>query len=238
MKSFILGPVLPANLVQAVQNALNTGDGTEVANVITKLCHSQVVGVIIYGTAMFNQHTSSDVDLLILTESPVRGGAWGNSGDVALDAHIEPLEEVLSAPKASWQHVEGGHVLYDREAPRLKHWLQSLSIYKERVPDPWSEAERLRDRVWARRMLDRVAKLAETDPDRAILHESTLIAAIPSLYAQQRHRHDTSISRWWASPLEPEIRSRLRTYREARGPRPDVDALRDLLQSVLDGEAS
>jgi hypothetical protein len=118
--------------------------------------------------------------------------------------------------------------------PELDTWLENVSIWKQQSPGPWTEVDHLRDRVWAQRMVNRIIQVGPIDPTIAAMHEARLLATIPVLYAQVKHRHDTSISKWWSRLTRENdvFANALTSYTSKRSFPPDGVALQRLLDEL------
>jgi len=180
----------------------------------------------------------SDVDLLVLVSETASGGIFGRADNIEIDLHVHSRNAALSDPIDDWIIYAEGRVLFDLWPPALDDWLRNVSIWKQENPDPWTEADHLRDRVWAQRMLERVIRLSPIDPTVAAMHEARLLATIPTLYAQVKHQHTTSISHWW-STLRREndlFAAALTAYTSKRSFPPDGFALQRLVEKLYDSE--
>jgi hypothetical protein len=197
-----VGPILPAKLGDAVRTALFGHDSGPLVEQLTSVLGTTVSGVIVYGSMARQSRSSqiahSDVDLLVFVQEAACGGILGVAGDLQIDSHIHSRQAALSDRPAEWAlYYSGARVLFDLEPPELERWLNSLAAWQREHPDPWTRADHLRSHVWVRRMIERIVRLATTDPTVAALHEARLLATLPTLHAQLHRRHTTSIGQWW-----------------------------------------
>ena len=236
------GPVLPSKLGEAVRIAFSEDNYSVLVEQLEGVIEKRVSGLIVYGSMAQRSRSraigESDLDLLLLVQGTASGGVFGRADTIEIDLHVHSRDAALSDPVADWVLYAEGRVLFDTRPPELEAWLKSLVIWKQQNPDPWTEADHLRDRVWAQRMLDRVIRLSPIDPTVAAMHEARLLATIPTLYAQVKHTHTTSISKWW-SALRRDNHSfadALISYTSKRTFPPDVVALERLLNELYGSE--
>lgn len=232
------GPVLPLELGETVRNAFFNNAYPKLVAALERITGVSISGLIVYGSrASLTPATvfgDADVDLLVLVDEPALGGVFGRAGEVEIDLHLHSRDDALSGPIAEWALYSKGRVLHDVKAPELNHWLQRLSDWKSENPDPWSDVDQLKNRVWAYRIIDRIARLAPIDPAVAVLHESRLLATLSTLHAQVRRTHTTSISHWWAGLTGEDQRfaEAISTYASTRTYPPDAQALRKLVDTL------
>jgi hypothetical protein len=196
-----IGPELPAELGRALAPVRDGDPHADSAAIVAAL--ERVTGVGICGVILYGSHTqarataTSDLDLLVLSPAEVTGGLWGQAAGVEIDAYVRNLGAVLEAPLEDWPHVAGGRALHDTTG-RLADWLARLSALRAGSRTVVPASTRLRDRVWAARMLRRIARNAARDPALAAVQLGSLLASIPELYAQERGQWPQSISAWLA----------------------------------------
>lgn len=235
-----VGPDLPADLAASIKDALDLGRGERLLLHLEQLIGLEICGLLVYGSlagrAPPREFGDSDVDLLVLTTADAVGGVFGTAAGIQIDVHVQQRERTLASPQENWVYAEA-EVLHDAEPPLLKTWLNSLLAWKARTPDPWSRADRLRGRVWAYRLLQRVERLKQSDPTQATLHEARLLAALPELHAQVRHRRTTSIGQWCRSVrlAEPALVDALQAYGADRRSG-DPGALRRLVDHLFNAD--
>jgi len=121
------------------------------------------VAAILYGSrARGAEHAASDVDLLLIVDDTTRTRdarrVMGPAGSIDLDGWLKPRD--LSA--SEHMHLRGARVLHDPEgvAARL---LADIDALHARGREPVAPDVRAALRVWADRMLARIA--ARDDPD-------------------------------------------------------------------------
>ena len=232
------GPVLPSQLARAVRSAFSEDDYGVLVEQLEAVIGKRVSGLIVYGSMAQRSRSrpigDSDVDLLLLVQGTASGGVFGRADDIEIDLHVHSREAALSDPIADWILYAEGRVLFDMRPPELDTWLKHLATWKQEHADPWTEADHLRDRVWARRMLDRVIRLGPVDPAVAAMHEARLLATIPTLYAQVKRTHTTSISKWWSALRRDDqaFADALIAYTSKRTFPPDAVALERLVDEL------
>lgn len=236
-----VGPLLPDNLAQAMREAFRTGDNSSLVEQLARLTEIQVSGLVVYGSmgdrSLPAEIGSSDVDLLLLTDSPANGGVFGFTQDIQVDLHVQMRDSTLNDPATNWIYADG-RVLWDAREPELEKWLEFLRLWKHAHIERWTEADRLRSRVWAYRLVTRVEHLAQIDPAQAKLHESRLIAAFPGFHARLCERHTTSMSKWWrALPTsDPEFSEILEAYLSSVGPTLDPKLLYKVVELLFSSD--
>lgn len=238
-RDIALGPALPERLGRAVRAAIAPGASSEAVEALVRVL-AMTLGVPIatilhYGTSRRDMASAADVDILVLTPDAARGGAWGRAGTVELDLHVAPLDTTLADDPEAWSHVADGTVLFDRTGGRIEAWLQSLPEPGSVLDtDPWGPSGRLRDYVWAHRMIMRAERLIATDPIGAALCEATLLAAVPELYAQTVGRRMTSLTRWRRAlrTTAPDLDAALAAYVAKTDRGPDPQGLRAVLDAI------
>lgn len=195
-----VGPDLPDSLACAIREGVDEQNPGVLVRHLESLIDLEISGLLIYGSlagrASPRGIDQSDVDLLVLTAVDAVGGVFGTTQGIQVDLHVQAREQTLEDPVRNWVYADG-EVLFDNALPELQHWLEALQHWKSESKDPWTKADRLRGKVWAYRLLDRVERLRATDPAQAMLHEARLLAALPELHAQLHRRRTTSISHWW-----------------------------------------
>lgn len=232
------GPVLSPALGTIARNAFLNDIYHELVDALEAIIAMPVSGLIVYGSRTASRGAQNfghaDIDLLLLVDAPVEGGLFGHAGEVEFDLHLHSRQDALNGPVSEWMVYAQGQVLHDARAPELSDWIQHLQHWKHQNPDPWNTVDHLRNRVWAYRLVDRVARLAVTDPTAAVLHESRLLAAVSTLHAQVRHTYTTSISHWWRALTadEPAIAETITQYVAHRTYPPDAQALRALVDAL------
>jgi hypothetical protein len=233
-----VGPDLPGELAVCIKDALDLGLCERLHAHLEKMVDLEISGILVYGglagRAPPREIGNSDVDLLVLTKADAVGGVFGTAAGIQVDLHIQQRESTLADPKENWVFAEA-EVLYDTDPPLLKSWLESLREWMARTPDPWSRADRLRGKVWAYRLLQRVERLKQSDPTLATLHEARLLAGLPELHAQAQQRRTTSISQWYRSMLldDPGMANALQAY-DVDHRHGDPGALRRLLDHLFE----
>ena len=167
MREAAIGPELPSALGVHLLELLRGTDHSQPPRAVDDLrllLRAPVVGLVVYGTAsQGGPGVASDLDLLIVTGDALRGGLWGRSGELEVDAYVEPWTALSKAPPTEWSHVAGGEVLFDHTGGALRRWLSDLDAWRRRPVDPWTEVDRLRDRQWAFRVVGRVARQWRSD---------------------------------------------------------------------------
>ena len=233
-----VGPVLPSKLGEALRTAFVDDDCSILIEQLELITRKVVSGLIVYGSMakpLRSGHVGkSDVDLLLLVQEDVSGGVFGHADDIEVDLHVHSRAAALCEPVAEWVLYAEGRVLFDSQSPELDAWLKNLASWKRENPDPWNEADHLRNRVWAQRMVDRVIRLSPIDPTVAAMHEARLLATIPTLYAQVTHTHTTSITNWWSQLTRENnvFATALMSYASKRSFPPDGHALQRLLDEL------
>lgn len=229
-----LGPLLPPSLGDAALAALHNHDAEPLVVAVASLVGAEVSGVLIYGGSAAQPATANDVDLVVLCDKSVSGGIWGDAGPVKIDAHLHHRAQLLSEPLGAWTKYRAARVLYDDKPAELENWLRDLRIYVEQNPNPWDDVDRVRDSVWAERMIARVRAATSVDPSLAALHEARLLSQLAALHAQANHTYQTSLSVWWAqmSIEDSPVGAAVRSYFASRTFPPDANALEKLIQAV------
>lgn len=233
-----VGPILPLKFGEAVRTAFCGDNCGALIEQFELLFGKVVTGLVVYGSMArpFPPYHigESDVDLLVLVEEKACGGVWGLADKIEIDCRVHSRDGTLSDPIANWVLYAEGRVLFDSFPPELDTWLRNLSLWKRENPDPWTEADHLRDRVWAQRMVERVIRLGPIDPTAAAMHEARLLATLPTLYAQVKHKHPTSISNWWSSLTEENhlFANGLTSYISIRSFPPNGAALQQLVDEL------
>jgi hypothetical protein len=196
LRPFALGPELPADLGPLVLAAagLEPGAGGALGRRLAQLAGAEVAGVIGYGSRVHGRTGDpGDVDVLVLFDAPVSGGAWGRSGEVDLDLHASSFDDTWLRPE-DWLHVADGVVWYDADG-RTAIWLDAVRAARRRPPEVPAHVP-LRDAVWAGRMLRRIDARRAARPATALLHLATLLAALPEMHAAATREHGTSVPDW------------------------------------------
>jgi len=197
-REIAFGPDLPADLGDLVAAAIRTGNAdapVALAERLSALLGTRVIAIVHYGSSSADGESAPfDIDLLVLVEASAEGGLWGRAGGVDLDAYVAGIGQALAAVPAEWTHVADGRVLIDRTGD-VASWLAGLRQWRAQEGGVRRASTLLRDRVWSRRMVERI-RLADGDPVRRALLEATLFAAIPELHAQVHHAASTSIKHW------------------------------------------
>jgi predicted nucleotidyltransferase len=239
-----VGPILPLELGEAVKTAFRDDDYAVLVEQLESIVGKVITGLIVYGSmarrSQSRQIGGSDVDLLVLVQDAASGGVFGRADNIDIDLHVHSRNVALSGAIADWALYAEGRVLFDLCPPELEAWLRNLALWKRENPDPWTEADHLRDHVWAQRMLERIIRLSPIDPTVAAMHEARLLATIPTLYAQVKRKHTTSISKWWATLAHenPVFANALASYTSKRSFPPDGAALQQLLNELYGPEVT
>lgn len=240
----VVGPRLPEALGNLVRKAFIQDSYTPLVESLEDLLAVKVGGLIIYGSRAARPTGSpfgvSDVDLLVLADEPVTGGVFGLAGDVELDVHLDERRSALTGDRSLWALFAGGRVVFDRRPPELATWIEALSCWRRENPNPWSAAQIIKDRAWADRIVARLARAEPGSEKEMVLHEARLLAMLPTLHAQARGRHPTSITRWWTGLAEddPPFASRLGAYLSNRTSKVNFAALAALIDSLYAGKRS
>jgi hypothetical protein len=177
-----VGADLPDEFGRAVRVAFSDGDcSTLVAHLETAIGKS-VTGIVVYGSMaarpLASELEDSDVDLLVLVEEAASGGVFGRTDGVEIDLHVQSRSATLSDPIANWIYAEG-RVLFDPNEPELEYWLESLRKWKHDHADPWTDADHLRNRVWAQRLVERVIRLGAENPAVAADARGAIVGGSP-----------------------------------------------------------
>jgi hypothetical protein len=232
-----VGPDLPKELGEALRTAFRQENCTALVEQLEGLIRTTITGVMVYGSMARSSRATelgeSDVDLLVLGDESVRGGVFGCADGVQVDLHIQNRNESLSDPNANWIYAEG-RLLFDARPPELAAWLVELATWKRENPDPWSQVDHLRNRVWAERLIERIIRCKENDPTAASLHEARLLAALPTLHAQAQRKRTTSIGSWCVTlrSEHPALAQALSDYMVTRSAGLNSSLLRGLLSEV------
>jgi len=156
-----------------------------------------ICGVVLYGShAQARMTEASDLDLLVLSPAVVTGGLWGQAARVEVDAHARNLDAMLAAPLEDWLHVAGGRVLQDASG-RLAGWIERLDARRVGGRPEVPGSTLLRDRVWAGRMLRRIARNAARVPGLARLQLGALLGRCP------RSMRRSAVGGWLADRAPP-----------------------------------
>lgn len=196
LRPFALGPELPPDLGPLVLAAagLEPEAGAALGRRLAELAGAEVAGVIGYGSRVHRRTDDpGDVDVLVLFDAPVTGGAWGRSGEVELDLHASSFDDTWLRPEA-WLHVADGAVWFDADG-RTGIWLDAVRAARCRPPEVPAHVP-LRDGVWVERMLRRIEARRAARPATALLHLATLLAAFPEMHAAVERQHGTSVPDW------------------------------------------
>lgn len=195
-----VGPFLPDSLAATLRECFRSGVSAPLVAALAQLVGADISGLIVYGSMAQKilpaQLGTSDVDLLVVTDTGATGGVFGTSVDVQVDLHVQTRLTTLADAPANWVYADG-RVLWDARPPELETWLEDLRAWKLQHLKRWSAAERLKHRVWADRLVERIQQLSDSDTVQSALHASRLIAAIPEFHARLRGVPTTSMSKWW-----------------------------------------
>lgn len=241
-RPFAIGPVLPVDLGALALQAVGGGSDAVAAlgSRLSEIVSSPVLAIVHYGSSSeCDARMPSDIDMLVLVGGDVRGGIWGRSSDVELDFYVEPIAEALNSKPSAWSHVADGRALLDGEG-RVSAWLEGLLAWRDEHGGTRDEGDLLRDRVWAERMVARIASVE--DPALRLLLKATLLAAIPELDAQSKRTASTSLRKWMertreADPVLADILERYATGRDGLTGEVDEDGLAFMLRHIWNQRA-
>lgn len=235
-----VGPRLPTELGVALRTAFRDGDPRALIFQLEAAIALPVTGLVVYGSQAHRSPSDgigdSDVDLLVLVDEPAEGGVFGTADGIQVDLHVQSRAETFAEPSINCVYWEG-RALFDLRAPEVEDWLKSLRHWRAVNVDPWTAVDLLRDRVWAERLVERVALLASTEPAIAAMHEARLLATIPTLHAQLKRTRTTSIGQWWSNARrsDPGFASAVETYLTTRTALPNGAALKSLIARLYAG---
>jgi hypothetical protein len=233
-----IGPLLPASLGDAIAAAIAPGASETAISAMHMALQTtmgvSLVAVIHYGTSKDSHMDTADIDLLALASNNARGGVWGKAGPHAIDLHLACAETVLADDPLQWSHVAGGQVLFDTTRRQITAWMARLADLELQAGRLWSASDKLRDYVWAYRMVDRIERRRHRDPVAATLYEAALLSTLAELQAQASGHLPTSLTRWCKnlSTSAPALSEMLEVYVEQHARRPDPDGLRRILAAI------
>lgn len=232
-----VGPVLGPALADALHQYFVHADVQQLLAQLRVLMPIPFSGVVLYGSLARRplpaEIGDSDVDLLLLTDEPAHGGIFGFAQEVQVDLHVQTRAATLADLASNWVYADA-RILWDARPPELLQWQSTLRAWKSAHRPEWNEVDRLRNQVWAERLIRRLEKLAPVDEGKAWLLSSRLIAAIPQFHAHVRGMHTTSFSQWWGALAvsDPLLHDRLDQYLCARQLRPQT--LREIFALIFE----
>ena len=245
-REFYLGPLLPKELGVLLssisdkrQDEVHRHSVHHLVSYLEELIQSPVEGIILYGTSVSKDDNKNEIaidkDALILCREKITGGIWGYTNQLNLDIYIAPIQVIHEGKERDWSHISQGIVLFDTQGHRLINWVNDLRMWKAKHTIPWSDAERVRDLVWAYRLLERVFLLRESDPLQASVQEALLVSSFSSLYAGSLGRHSTSLTKWirYISRSDRTFYIALNEYLKNRSFPPNGKKLKELLDMLF-----
>jgi hypothetical protein len=212
-----IGPVLAHAMADTLHHYFSSGDELPLVLYLRTLMPIPFSGLALYGSLAQRSIPAeighSDVDLLVLTDEPAHGGIFGFAREVQVDLHVQMRAETLADLERNGLYGDA-RILWDARPPELQNWLAKLKIWRNANRPEWSTLERLRNEVWAERLIQRLEMTAPVDEGKAWLLSSRLIASIPSFYTQVRGLHSTSFSQWWRTlpASHPMLHERVNRY--------------------------
>ncbi len=197
-----LGPNLPPDIgppiARLAARDLTVGEQRLILDALIPRL-AAIIGAAIDGFALYGSARKvddpGDIDALITTAEPIRGGLWGDAGGHELDVFIEPLDTVLEGPVDRWPHLARGVALFDPTG-RLAPFIESVAAHRAAPAPAPSAIDAVQLPVWARRQLTRIRRRSAADPALAAMHRAGLIAMLPQLHALARKAHGTSPTDW------------------------------------------
>ena len=209
--------------------------GPRIARALEAELGREVTGVLLYGSRARGEETeTSDVDALVFAETRERGGLRGTSAGVDLDVEVVPASFAAEAPASDWIHVVPGVPLFD-PLGAVASFAARVEEHRARGPEPMSDAELHRYRVWARRMLARIDRHQGTDPALADYQAAWLLSSLLDLYFRARGLWTRSAKEalaYWTEH-DPEHRSLWDEHARERGARAQLRILASITASAL-----
>ena len=200
-----IGPNLPVSLGNAIRDALVKNNYHSLVMQLESLIQMKVTGIVLYGSMSKPidppQIGESDVDILVLVDEEATGGIFGRIENLEIDLHIQSRDTSINDIAANFIYSQG-KVWYDLRPPELSEWLKQINLYMLENKNPWTQADELRHREWAYRLVNKITRIGKIDPTAASLHEARLIANIPTLYKVSQRKYTTSIGNWWQQLLQ------------------------------------
>ena len=223
------GPELPAELGALLRGDLSA-DAAKAAliRLLESLCGVALAGFVLYGSAARGAASPGDIDALVITREPASGGLWGAADGVEIDFHVYGLQALLQSSDDQWPHLSGAKALYDPDGV-LGAWLARLAV----APTPAVPASRvLRERVWARRMLRRVAERQHSEPGVAVLRAAELLSCLPETQAAVTGVPRGSITGWWRQ-LDPLTQELVLQWAESPLSQQGIASLNQVVERIL-----
>ena len=222
------GPALPAELGRLLRADLDDPVNVHLlVAALESLCGLVLAGFVLYGSAARGAPSPGDIDALVVTALPAGGGLWGQADGVEVDFHVIGLDALLESPTDRWPHLRDARPIYDATG-KLGGWVEAL---RRAGPPPVPASARLREQVWARRMLRRVADRRASEPGVAAMRAAELLVMLPEVQAAVSGVPRGSVSGWFRG-LDAETQALVLTWAEAPLGDAGLDALQRLVERV------